>query len=138
MLNQQALERRKNRKYIDMCFKRCLQTRDVENVIIFDHHGLIRRSTINETDAIRYAGLLDELLLKTKRAIESLNNLDEFVSMRIRSRKFEILITKDNDLYFVVFQNACGKFFIYCDRKTCANEYNKSKNIHLPRFTQAN
>lgn len=100
-----------------MCFRKCLQEKNILNVIVFDVNGIPKQSTINQADTIRHVGLLDELIVKSKRAIQTINHLDDFSSMRIHSRKFEIIITKDVDLFFVVFQNSIGTVILLTRRK---------------------
>lgn len=77
---------------------------------MFNSLGIPKQSTFNYSETIRAIGLFDELILKVKHAIELIRNGDQFVSIRLRTHKFEISIAKDLDgIYFVIFQNAKGK-----------------------------
>lgn len=103
----------KRRRYINQYFRRCLEIDGVQNVIVFDSDGIPRQSTYEKSETIRAIGLFDELITKVSRAIQTINHLDSFASMRLRTKKFEIIISKDlDDLYFVVFQNMRGKVHI--------------------------
>lgn len=116
----------RKKKYIDKYFCKLYQINGVQNVLIFDSAGRPKRSTIEKSHSIYLIGLIQELILKAERAIRAINSADTFLSMRLRTKKFEILITKDSsDLNFVVFQNANGEiyrkelifFFLQCPRQ---------------------
>lgn len=102
----------KKRRYIELCFKQILQQKGVLNAFVFDENGVPCRTTIEHMETIRHIGLIQEILIKSKRALHTIehHHQDDFQSLRVRSRKFEILVTKDDDLYFVVYQMAVGKF----------------------------
>lgn len=98
------------RKYIEYYFRKCLRIKGVENAIVFNSLGVPKHSTFESVKTIRSVGLFDDLILKVKRAIHITNPDDQFISIRLRTHKFEIFISKDlDDLYFVIFQNAQGK-----------------------------
>lgn len=83
-------------------------------MIVFNEAGICLQSTFNPSESIPAIGLFDDLLFRARRAIKLFNRLDDLESMRIKTLKFEILITKDsNDLIFVVFQNVVGKVAAY-------------------------
>lgn len=82
----------------------------VQNAIVFNSVGIPHHSTFNRSETVRMIGLIDEILLKVKHVIEHIKPDDKFVSVRMRTRKFEMFISMDlDDLYFVIFQNAIDK-----------------------------
>lgn len=103
------MARIKKRKYIELCFEQILQQKGVLNAFVFDQNGVPRQSTIEQMETIRHIGLIQEIIIKSKRALQTLDHNNELQNLRVRSRKFEILISKDEDLYFVVYQNAPGR-----------------------------
>lgn len=102
------------RRYIDMCFKKILEQKGVLNVFVFDEHGVPRKTTIERMETIRHIGLIQEIIIKSKRALQTIDHHNDFHSLRVRSKKFEILVSKDDNLYFVVYQNAPGTFIRLC------------------------
>lgn len=102
------MTRKRKRKYIELCFKQILQQKGVLNAFVFDENGVPRQSTIERMETVRHIGLIQEILIKSRRAIQTIDPLNDFQSLRMRSRKFEILVRKDEDLHFVVYQNASG------------------------------
>lgn len=104
------LDEEQKRKYIKKYYQKCLRINGVQNAIVFNSLGIPKHSTFNRDETIRSVGLFDELLLKVNLAIQIIGNgNDQFISVRLRTHKFEIFISKDlNDIYFVVFQNANG------------------------------
>lgn len=76
---------------------------------MFNSLGIPKQSTFDSNETIRAIGLFDELILKVEHAMGLIRSGDQFVSIRLRTRKFEIFIAKDlDDIYFVIFQNAKG------------------------------
>lgn len=104
------MDEEQKRKYIKKYYQKCLRINGVQNAIVFNSLGIPKHSTFNRDETIRSVGLFDELLLKVNLAIQIIGNgNDQFISVRLRTHKFEIFISKDlNDIYFVVFQNANG------------------------------
>lgn len=103
------LDEDKKRQYIKRYFRKCLRIKGVQNAIVFNSLGIPKQSTFDRDETIRSVGLFDDLLLKVKLAIQVIDTNDQFISVRVRTHKFEIFITKDlNDIYFVIFQNANG------------------------------
>lgn len=104
------LDEEQKRNYIKKYYQKCLRINGVRNAIVFNSLGIPKHSTFNRDETIRSVGLFDELLLKVNLAIQIIGNgNDQFISVRLRTHKFEIFISKDlNDIYFVVFQNANG------------------------------
>lgn len=120
----EELDKDYKRRYVDYCFKKCLRQRGVQHVIVFDCAGIPKKSTMNKTDTIQYVGLFDELICKSKRTIRGVNGTDALTVLRLKSQKYEAIITVDNDLYFMVFQNAKGK----------TKTKNKSNSVFLNFF----
>lgn len=110
------------RKYIEHYFRKCLRIKGVQNAIVFNSLGIPKHSTFEHRETIRSIGLFDDLILKVNVAIHLTSPDDQFgfVSIRLRTHKFEIFISKDlNDIYFVIFQNAKGKCISHCSCTNC-------------------
>lgn len=97
-------EKRKQRIYIKECFKLILQQKFVLDVIVFDCNGIPKKSTMDEDETLRYTGLILLLIDKSRATINGIDTADELMLMRVRTKKFEIIVTKDDQLYFMVFQ----------------------------------
>lgn len=99
-----------NKEYINKYFRKCVRMKGVQNVVAFNSDGIIKRSTFKAGETTYLIGLVQDLIAKVVCTIKLIDNGDAFYSMRLRTHKFEIFITKDSaDLYFIVFQNAKGK-----------------------------
>lgn len=106
------LSKAEKRKYIEQYFRKCLRIEGVQNAIVFNSLGVPKQSTFEKAETIRAIGLFDDLIFKVKRAIQLINTDDQFVSIRLRTQKFEIFISLDlNDIYFVIFQNVQGIWY---------------------------
>lgn len=127
------MDEQQKRKYIKRYFKKCIRINGVQNAIVFNRLGIPKRSTFDRAETIRLVGFFDDLLLKIKLAIQIIDDGDQFVSVRLRTNKFEIFISKDlDDIYFVVFQNANGTRYnipIFHIHKTFSfKQWNRSIN----------
>lgn len=103
----------KQRKYIDHIFDRLRRIKGVENVIVFNTAGVLLQTTFNRSESIPAIGLFSDLIFRATRAMDVLDRNNGLTSLRLKTLKFEILITMDsNDLIFIVFQNAEGTFLL--------------------------
>lgn len=108
-LQSLELSKTEKRKYIEQYFRKCLRIKGVQNAIVFNSLGVPKKSTFEKAETIRSIGLFDDLIFKVRRAIQLINTDDQFVSIRLRTQKFEIFISLDlDDIYFVIFQNVQG------------------------------
>lgn len=114
--DQIEVTRTKKRRYIETCFKQILQQKGVLNAFVFDENGVPRKTTIERMETIRHIGLIQEIIIKSKRALQTFDQHNDIQSLRVRTRKFEILVSKDNDFYFVVYQNAPGTFHMLMNK----------------------
>lgn len=104
-------EAEKQRKYIEHNFDRLRRIHGVENVIVFNTAGVLLQTSFNRSESIPIIGLFNDLIIRAKRAMKTLDCSDGLTTMRLKTLKFEILITLDsNDLIFIVFQVAKGMY----------------------------
>uniref|UniRef100_A0A182FX71 Roadblock/LAMTOR2 domain-containing protein n=1 Tax=Anopheles albimanus TaxID=7167 RepID=A0A182FX71_ANOAL len=93
-------------KYIDLCFERIRQVRLVQQVIIMNVDGLPIRSTLENTeDTVTAAGLYASLKDKAAYFLRTIDPEDEFLMLRVRTRKNEAIISTDPEhglLYITV------------------------------------
>lgn len=98
-------------KYIECYFNKLREIKGVQNVMVFNSIGVPVQSTFKENETICSVGLFDDLITRVKRSIQIIDQTDDFASMRLKTKKFEILISKDmDDLYFVAFQRVNGNW----------------------------
>lgn len=91
-------------------FDKLRNIRGVQHVLVFNAAGILLRTTFNHSEAVPAIGLFSDLIFRARRAIEVFDRCDGLTSMRIKTLKFEILISKDtDDLIFIVFQDAKGR-----------------------------
>ena len=99
-----AEELRKRRRYVKHCFNRIRQQPFVHDVLVFDVAGVPLRSTMDRGETIRYTGLMELLIDKAKLTVRRLYSADELKMIRIKTNKFELVVTQDEQLFFMVFQ----------------------------------
>lgn len=99
-----AEELRKRRRYVKHCFNQIRQQPFVHDVLVFDVAGVPLKSTMDRDETIRYTGLIELLIDKAKLTVRKLDSADELKMIRIKTNKFEIIVTQDEQLFFMVFQ----------------------------------
>lgn len=105
--------------YIEKCFRKLKNKKDVSNILIFNENGIPKKSTMNRMESIRNIGQFENLINKAKQIISIQNeeNVNDFVNIRLKTKKFELIIAKDDDLYVAVTQSAIGKSSIADHKK---------------------
>lgn len=92
---------------IEELLKNVTQHPGVKGFIIVNSEGIPIRHSFDETDralAIQYAGLLQLLAMKTKAAITQIDQGNDLVFLRLRSRNHEILVAPEKDYLLIVIQ----------------------------------
>ena len=96
---------------IDALMKGLGNLTGVIGTMVMNSNGLPIRTTFRDEQAVHYAGLISELLRKSKSCVEPLLGGQVDV-IRIRSHKNEIIITPSDtksDLILIVVQDASAQ-----------------------------
>lgn len=64
----------------------------VIRIIIFLFPGIPVRSTLDEPTSVRYAGLVQQLIVSSKKVIKKHDASDDLIFLRLRTKKHEILV----------------------------------------------
>ena len=80
----------------------------VKGLLIVDETGKFLRSTMsannNDSAPRQYAQKVTELTKKARSVIRDINPLNDLTFFRVRSKKQEIMIAPDKNLYLIVIQ----------------------------------
>ena len=92
---------------IEELLKGVTQHPGVKGFIIVNSEGIPIRHSFDDADralAIQYAGLLQQMAMKTKNAITQLDGSNDLVFLRLRSKKHEILVAPEKNYLLIVIQ----------------------------------
>lgn len=77
----------------------------VKGIIIANYSGISIKSSMSENETHRYASLISMLTSNARSTVKELDAQNDLVFLRIRSRKYEIMVAPDQDYMLIVIQN---------------------------------
>lgn len=92
---------------IEELLKGVTQHAGVKGFIIVNSEGIPIRHSFDDADralSIQYAGLLQNMAMKAKSAVQALDSTNDLVFLRLRSKKHEILVAPEKDYLLIVIQ----------------------------------
>lgn len=90
---------------IEETLRRVQSHKGVKGVVIMSADGVPIRSTLSAEETETYCALISQLSFKAAGVVRSLDDTDELAFLRVRSKKYEIMIAPDKDYILVVIQN---------------------------------
>nr|XP_046250854.1 dynein light chain roadblock-type 2 [Scatophagus argus] len=87
--------------------KRIEAHKGVIGTIVVNAEGIPIRTTLDNSTAVQYAGLLRHLTMKASSTVRDIDPQNDLTFLRIRSKKHEILVAPENDFLLIVIQNPC-------------------------------
>ncbi|XP_055379575.1 dynein light chain roadblock-type 2-like [Condylostylus longicornis] len=74
--------------------------------LIVNNEGIPIKTNLNNALSVQYAGLMQNLVEKTRLIVKELDPSNELSSFRIRTAKHEIIVTPDRDYIFITIQES--------------------------------
>ncbi|KAL4648923.1 dynein light chain roadblock-type 1 [Arapaima gigas] len=90
---------------VEETLKRIQSQKGVQGIIIINSEGIPIKSTLDNSSTVQYAGLLHQLVMKTRSTVRDLDPQNDLTFLRVRSKKNEIMIAPDKDYFLIVIQN---------------------------------
>lgn len=90
---------------VEETIKRIQSHKGVKGVIIMTSDGIPIQSNMSNEETENYCALVSQLALKASTMVRTLDDTDELGFLRIRSKKYEIMIAPDKDYCLIVVQN---------------------------------
>ncbi|KAG9395895.1 Dynein light chain-related [Carpediemonas membranifera] len=90
---------------VEECIKRISSHKGVQGIVIVNNEGIPIRSTLDNKEGNKYAGLISHLATKARSIITELDPTNELKFFRIRSNKHEIMVSPDKDYLLIVIQD---------------------------------
>jgi dynein light chain roadblock-type len=77
---------------VDETVKRIMSHKGILGVVIVNNDGIPIRSTLDNVVSVQYAGLVTQLVIKSRSMVRDLQMDNDLQFLRLRSKKHEILI----------------------------------------------
>ena len=82
---------------VDETVKRIMSHKGILGVVIVNNDGIPIRSTLDNVVSVQYAGLVTQLVIKSRSMVRDLQMDNDLQFLRLRSKKHEILIAPGTD-----------------------------------------
>ncbi|TWW76457.1 Dynein light chain roadblock-type 2 [Takifugu flavidus] len=92
---------------VEETLKRIESHKGVIGTLVVNAEGIPIRTTLDNSTAVQYAGLLTQLTQKARGTVRDIDPQNDLTFLRIRSKKHEILVAPENDFLLIVIQNPC-------------------------------
>ncbi|XP_068169848.1 dynein light chain roadblock-type 2 [Antennarius striatus] len=90
---------------VEETLRRIETHKGVIGTIVVNAEGIPIRTTLDNSTAVQYAGLLRHLSMKARSTVRDIDPQNDLTFLRIRSKKHEILVAPENEFLLVVIQN---------------------------------
>ncbi|XP_023165155.1 dynein light chain roadblock-type 1 [Drosophila hydei] len=90
---------------VEEMLKRFQGVKNIIGIIVSDYDGIPIKSTLENQLAIHYACHMHLLTEKARQVILDLDATNEFISMRMRTSYFEVILMPSDNYFIVVIQN---------------------------------
>ncbi|XP_034474826.1 dynein light chain roadblock-type 1 [Drosophila innubila] len=92
---------------VEEMLKRFAGVKNIVGIIVVDYDGIAIKSTLENQQSVHYAAHMQTLTEKARQVIFDLDATNEFLSMRMRTTLFEIMLVPQENFFIIVIQNAC-------------------------------
>ncbi|ALC40148.1 CG10834 [Drosophila busckii] len=92
---------------VEEMLKRFSSVKNIIGILVVDNDGIVIKSTMDNSASIHYACHMQMLTEKCRQVIYDLDATNEFISIRMRTSYFEIMLMPHDNYFIVVLQNAC-------------------------------
>ena len=90
---------------VEETIRRLQGHKGVKGVLIMSSDGLPIRSSLGPEETDQYCALVSQLALKASGVVRTLDESDDLAFLRIRSKKYEIMVAPEKDYILVVVQD---------------------------------
>ncbi|KAL1924586.1 uncharacterized protein VTP21DRAFT_4240 [Calcarisporiella thermophila] len=90
---------------VDETIKRLSSRKGVYAVIVTDLDGHVVRATLENDRAKEYASHVNKLIGHTRETVAAIDSENDLTFLRVRTRKYEIMVCPDKEYVMIVLQN---------------------------------
>ncbi|CAG8552096.1 9491_t:CDS:2 [Paraglomus brasilianum] len=90
---------------VEDLLKRLQSNKHVQSVIILNEKGQTIKSTLDDVPTKKYSEIINKMVNQTRGHIADIEEGNELTFLRVRTKKYEIIVHPENGYILVVFQN---------------------------------
>ena len=90
---------------VEETLKRIQSHRGVTGILIVDLNGVVIKSNMSSDEAKEHAALISQLASKASSMVRTLDAQNDLTFLRVRTRKYEIMVAPDKEYILIVIQN---------------------------------
>lgn len=90
---------------IEETITRLSSLKGVKGVLVMNINGAVIRSNFSNQDTENYSKLVSSLSIKATDVVKSSDEDDDLVFLRIRTKRYEIMVAPEKDYILVVVQD---------------------------------
>ena len=90
---------------VEETLKRIQSHRGVTGILIVDRNGVVIKTNMPAEDAKEHAALISQLTVKARGVVRTLDPHNDLTFLRVRTRKYEIMVAPDKEYMLFVIQN---------------------------------
>ena len=90
---------------VEETLKRIQSHRGVTGILIVDLNGVVIKSNMSNDEAKEHAALISQLTSKASSMVRTLDAHNDLTFLRIRTKKYEIMVAPDKEYILIVIQN---------------------------------
>ncbi|XP_018519578.1 dynein light chain roadblock-type 2 [Lates calcarifer] len=92
---------------VEETLKRIEAHKGVIGTIVVNAEGIPIRTNLDNSTAVQYAGLLRHLTMLARSTVRDIDPQNDLIVLRIRTKKYEIMVAPENGFLLIVIQNPC-------------------------------
>ncbi|EDW75829.1 uncharacterized protein Dwil_GK14988 [Drosophila willistoni] len=89
---------------VEEMLKRFQTYKNIAGIIIVDNDGIPIKTTLENTQTVHYAALMQSLVVKARQVVLDLDATNEFTLLRMRTLTHEVILAPSDDFYCIVIQ----------------------------------
>ncbi|KAI8039761.1 dynein light chain roadblock-type 1 [Drosophila gunungcola] len=97
-------------RYVEKAFEEVKLRKNVRDVVILNDTGHPVKSTMDQDEAVQFAGLFQAIRGRLERGMSKIDPTDELLMLRVRTKTNEVLLVPDSKITILVVQNAHDNF----------------------------
>ncbi|XP_068151981.1 dynein light chain roadblock-type 1 [Drosophila tropicalis] len=89
---------------VEELLKRFQAYKNIAGIIVVDNDGIPIKTTLDNTQTVHYAALMQNFVLKARQVVLDLDATNELTLLRMRTLTNEVILATSDNFYLIVIQ----------------------------------
>eukprot|EP00051_Salpingoeca_urceolata_P032104 m.14309 g.14309 ORF g.14309 m.14309 type:complete len:100 (-) comp4770_c0_seq1:395-694(-) len=90
---------------VEETLKRISSHKGVQGILVVNKEGIPIKSTLDQSKSVQIASHITQLAIKASSAVRDIEPTNELTFLRLRTKKYELMIAPDKEYILIVIQN---------------------------------